>query len=144
MLMRNRQEWALFGNQTETSNATLEDVRSKFVPFIRPNKNPDYPDTLKLAFKTYTDKKTGKTKVTTDCHDAENKPVKKIDEESIPKRSQVLLVIQAKNVWVSPEGTFGLKWHIARCRVYPPEEKPYSPNRDGEATFFFFSYSKYK
>lgn len=131
----NRNDWALFGNRTETANATLDDVREKFVPFIRSAKSPDYPDTLKLAFKTYTDKKTGKIKVTTDCHDAENSPLKQVDEETIPRRSQVLLVIRAKNVWVSPEGTFGLKWQIERCRVYPPEEKPQT--REGEATFSF-------
>lgn len=131
----NRQDWSLFGNHTETKNATLEDVREKFTPFIRPAKSSDYPDTLKLSFKTFTDKKTNKMKNNTKCSDADNKTIKVVDEESIPRRSQVLLVIRAKNVWVSPEGTFGLKWEIEYCRVYPPDET--NNSREGESTFSF-------
>jgi len=134
----NKQEWAIFGNQTETKQATLEGVRAKYVSYIRPSKNPDYPSTMKLSFKTFVDKKTNKMKVTTDCHDANNEPME-ANEETIVKRCQPLMVIRAKNIWILPDGTFGLKWQIERCRVYPPEERPSGGAREGEAKFSFKS-----
>lgn len=116
-----RVEWGLYGNQTEAERATLEEIREKFTPIIRPPKEgSNFPPTFKVNFRTFYNKDTKKPKITTDCQNEENNNFEP-SEETIPRRSQCIPIIRAKNIWISPNGRFGLKWQIERIKVYQPE-----------------------
>ena len=59
--------------------------------------------------------------ITTDCHDEKNKDLKPT-KDTIPRRSQCILIIRGRSIWISPDRKFGLKWQIERIKVYAPEE----------------------
>ncbi len=113
-----RQEWRLFSNSMETKDATVEQVRAKLSPIVRES-NGDYSPTFKGAFlKDYT---SGEVK--TPCYNQNNGFIEPCIE-TIPRRSKCLMDLQAKKVWISPEGKFGLKFEIQKIQVLPPDEQP--------------------
>lgn len=118
----NRVAWGLFGNQTEAEKATLDDIREKFTPIIRlPKEGSNFPATFKMGFRMFYNKDTKKPKITTECHNEDNNEIEP-NEENIPRRSQCIPIVRGKNIWVSPNGRFGLKWQIERIKVYKSSE----------------------
>lgn len=126
-----RIEWALFGNQTEAENATLDDVRDKMTKIVRPSKNPMYSPTFTAKFKKRKNKESDKWEIQTECTDEKNQAIEP-SIDTIPPRSQCILIIRGKPIWISPEGKFGLTWQIERMKVYAPEKSNYD---GGEASF---------
>ena len=117
----NRIQWGLFGNQTEAERATLDDIREKFTLIVRPPKaGSTFPPTCKTSFKLYYDKNTKKPRITTECFDSDNNEIDP-SKETIPPRSECIPIIRATNIWISPQGRFGLKMQIDRIKVYAPD-----------------------
>lgn len=128
----NRVQLGLYGNQTEAEKATLDDVREKFTPIIKPPKEgSNFPPTFKTGFRQYYDKNTKKPKITAECHDEDNEAITP-SEETIPRRSQCIPIIRGKNIWISPQGRFGVKWQIERIKVYKPDETAVSAKAEAE------------
>jgi hypothetical protein len=111
-----RVEWRLFNNRSASDNATLEQVRAKFNTVIKPGKG-DYPPTFKASFMK--DRSSGE--VNTPCYDHDNKPIVP-SPGTIPRRSRNMVDLQAKTVWISNDGKFGIKWNIQKLQVFPPKE----------------------
>lgn len=117
----NRVQLGIYGNQTEAEKATLEDVRKKFSPIIRQAKpGSGYSPTFKVNFRTFYEHETKKVSIITTCDD-HNKETIIPTEETIPRFSKCVCRIQLKNMWISPKGTFGVKWQINQLKVCEKE-----------------------
>lgn len=117
----NRIEWGLFGNQRDAENATMEDIKNKFYPIVKPPKpGSRYPPTMKVGFRTYYNKDSKKTEINIDCRDDDQKEIEP-SEETIPRFSKCIPVIRVKNICISPDGKFWVKSQIEKLRVYKPE-----------------------
>lgn len=119
----NRVAWNLFGNQTEAQRATLADVKAKFNPIVKDNKNENYPPTLKASFEMKFDRDTKESSLKTQCTNDRNIDIEPT-ERTIPRRAKVILQLRIKSVWISPlpDRKFGVKFFIERIKVYPPED----------------------
>jgi hypothetical protein len=115
-----RDEWQLFGNHSEAERATIKDIQSKYSPMVKPAKDPRFAPNIKLNFRTRTDKETKVTEITSECHDDKNAEIIP-SETTIPRNAQCILIISGKQIWISPDRKFGVKWQIERIKVYPPE-----------------------
>ena len=126
-----RVEWGIFGNQTEAERATLDVMKGKMTPIVKPSRDPRYAPTLQTKFRKRKDKDNDEWVITAECHDEKNKEIVP-SEETIPRRSQCIMVLRGRPLWISPEGKFGVSWQIERMKVYPPEERP---SYGGEESF---------
>lgn len=117
-----RVEWNLFPSQRKAQAATIEDVREKFNPIVRPGRG-DYPPTFKVSFGM---KKDGT--VFTPCHDEANELII-ASEATIPRFSRCACDLQAKTIWISGDGKFGIKFTLQKIQVLPPAP------REGTSSF---------
>jgi len=115
-----RTEWQLFGNQSESQRATLKDIQARFTPTVKPSKDGRFAPSIKFSFNTRTDKETKIIEIKTICHDDTNTEIIP-SETTIPRNAQCILIVSGKQIWISPDRKFGIKWQIDRIKVYPPE-----------------------
>jgi hypothetical protein len=113
-----RVEWNLFGNNRNADKATIADVRAKFVPILRRDKDDKYPPSFKVSFNT----KRESGLILTECvNENGDKIIPSV--ATMPKRSKNVLDLQAKCVWISGDGKFGLKFKMQKVQVFPEDEE---------------------
>jgi hypothetical protein len=122
-----RIEWQLFSSQKKARDATIEEVREKFNSIIKPGKG-EYPPTLKVGFLNGRD-----GKISTLVVDESGDPIE-VNSITLPRRCRGICNLQAKTIWISKDGKFGIKFNLQRLQVTPPTQREDNSRPTGRKT----------